>query len=202
MAEAAALQAVRRQELGSGFDGVLLVPAFLEARRLTAADIHRACIGPDLVPAGQTEFAQDPLSGYTASDLKDFISCKSGGTTRRGDLAITGLADIRPGGPSGSVTCWPAQVTGMWVAVNATKYSDLETVGCGVLLAERVSQSFPFRTGPSFVRALAGLAPMPPLRGREIWPHPGRAGHGLIVAGSYASQISSPGSARHHRYRT
>jgi len=31
MAEAAALQVVRRQELGSGFDGVLLVPAFLEA---------------------------------------------------------------------------------------------------------------------------------------------------------------------------
>jgi hypothetical protein len=28
--EAAALQVVRRQELGSGFDGVLLVPAFPE----------------------------------------------------------------------------------------------------------------------------------------------------------------------------
>ena len=39
MAEAAALQVVRRQELGSGFDGVLLVPEFLEAGRLTAADI-------------------------------------------------------------------------------------------------------------------------------------------------------------------
>ena len=31
MAEVAALQAVRRQVLGSGFDGVLLIPAFLEA---------------------------------------------------------------------------------------------------------------------------------------------------------------------------
>ena len=42
MAEAEALQVVRRQELGSGFDGVLLVPPFVEAGRLTAADIHRA----------------------------------------------------------------------------------------------------------------------------------------------------------------
>jgi hypothetical protein len=42
MAEAAALQVVRRQELGSGFDGVLPVPAFVEAGRLTAAKIHRA----------------------------------------------------------------------------------------------------------------------------------------------------------------
>jgi len=42
MAEAAALQVVHRQELGSGFDGVLLVRAFPEAGRLTAAAIHRA----------------------------------------------------------------------------------------------------------------------------------------------------------------
>jgi len=77
MAEVAALQAVRRQVLGSGFDGVLLIPAFLVAGRLTTADIHWARIGPDLVPVGQTEFARDPAFGYTASDLKDFISQKS-----------------------------------------------------------------------------------------------------------------------------
>ncbi len=46
MAEVAALQAIRRQVAGSGFDGVLLVPAFLEAGRLTAADIHWARTGP------------------------------------------------------------------------------------------------------------------------------------------------------------
>jgi hypothetical protein len=37
---------VRRQGLGNGFDGVLLVPAFLEAGRLTAADIHWAASNP------------------------------------------------------------------------------------------------------------------------------------------------------------
>jgi len=42
MAEVAALQAVRRRVLGSGYDGVLLVPAFLEAGRLTAGDIRWA----------------------------------------------------------------------------------------------------------------------------------------------------------------
>jgi hypothetical protein len=58
---------------------VLLVPAFLEAGRLTAADIHWAASTPDLVPAGQTEFAQDPVSGYTASDLKDVHGGGDGG---------------------------------------------------------------------------------------------------------------------------
>ena len=89
MAEAATLQVVRRQELGSGFDGVLLVLAFLEAGRLTAADIHWGRIGPHLVRGGQTEFAQDPVSGYTASDLKDVANAEN---------------LIRPGGSSYSVS--------------------------------------------------------------------------------------------------
>jgi uncharacterized protein YgbK (DUF1537 family) len=155
MAEVAALQAARRQALGRGFDGVLLVPAFLEAGRLTAGDIHWARSGGELVPAGQTEFARDAAFGYTASDLKEFISEKSAGR-------------IDP--------------------ANATEYSDLDTVACGVLLAERAGRSFLFRTGPSFVRALAGLAPMAPLRGREIWPAGRRRGHGLIVVGSHVGQ--------------
>src|SRR2546427_591752 len=85
---------------GGGFDGVLLVPAFLEAGRLTAADIHWARVGPELVPVGETEFARDPAFGYTASDLRDFVTEKSGGAIGRGDVATISLADIRLGGPS------------------------------------------------------------------------------------------------------
>ena len=190
MAEVAALQAIRRQVAGSGFDGVLLVPAFLEAGRLTAADIHWARTGPDLVPVGQTEFARDPAFGYTASDLKDFISQKSGGTIQRGDVASISLADIRLGGPPRVRDLLAGVHGGRWVVINATEYSDLETVACGVLLAERAGQSFLFRTGPSFVRALAGLAPRAPLRGQQIRPRTASGGHGLVVVGSHVSQTS------------
>jgi uncharacterized protein YgbK (DUF1537 family) len=189
MAEVAALQAVRRQAIGVGFDGVLLVPAFLEAGRLTAADIHWARIGPDLVPVGQTEFARDPAFGYAASDLKDFISHKSGGAIGPGDVASIGLGDIRLGGPSRVRDLLASVRDGRWVVINATEYSDLETVACGVLLAERAGQSFLFRTGPSFVRALAGLAPRAPLRGQQIRPRTA-GGHGLVVVGSHVGQTS------------
>ena len=50
MAEVRALQAVREQIAGAGFDGVLLVPAFIEAGRVTAADIHWARTGSGLCP--------------------------------------------------------------------------------------------------------------------------------------------------------
>jgi len=190
MAEVAALQAVRREAAGGGFDGVLLVPAFLEAGRLTAADIHWARVGPELVPVGETEFARDPAFGYTASDLRDFVTEKSGGAIGRGDVATISLADIRLGGPSRVRELLAGVRGGTWVVVNATEYSDLETAACGVLLAERAGGSFLFRTGPSFVRALSGLGPRAPLRGEEIRPAGAPGGHGLIVVGSHVDQTS------------
>lgn len=190
MAEVGALHAVRREVLGSGFDGVLLVPAFLEAGRLTAADIHWARIGPGLVAVGETEFARDPTFGYTASDLRDFVTEKSGGAIGRNDVRGISLADIRLGGPSRVRELLTSLQDGTWVIVNATEYSDLETVAYGVLLAERAGKSFLFRTGPSFVRALSGLGPKAPLRGEELRPSGSRGEHGLIVVGSHVSQTS------------
>ncbi len=202
MAEVAALQAVRAKALGSGFDAVLLAPAFLEAGRLTAADIHWARTGSGLVAVGQTEFARDATFGYAASDLRDFVAEKSGGRMGRDDVASISLADIRLGGPRRVRGLLSGLRDGTWVVVNATEYSDLETVAYGVLLAERAGKSFLFRTGPSFVRALSGLGPRAPLRGAEIRSSARRGGHGLIVVGSHVSQTSRQVAALRAQGRT
>ena len=170
MAEVAALQAVRRDLVGRGYDGVLLAPAFLEAGRVTAADIHWARTPAGPVPVGETEFAQDSAFGYGASDLRVFVAEKSGGAIRPDEVRSISLADIRLGGPARVREVLASAAGGAWVVVNATEYSDLETVARSVLEAEREGQSFLFRTGPSFVRALSGLGPRPPLRGAQIWP--------------------------------
>ena len=191
MAEVTALDSVRRETAGRGYDGVLLVPAFLEAGRLTAGDIHWARVGGRLVPVGETEFAQDAAFGYTASDLRDFVADKSGGTIGRDDVGSIGLADIRLGGPQRVRELLAGVRDGSWAVVNATEYSDLDTVAAGVLMAERAGASFLFRTGPSFVRALAGMGPRAPLRGADIWPAPApQGGHGLVVVGSHVGQTS------------
>ena len=194
MAEVEALQAVRRSATGRGFDGVLLAPAFLEAGRLTAGDIHWARVSGDLVPVGETEFAQDATFGYAASDLRDFITEKSGGAVRRDDVLGLSLADIRVGGPERVAELLSGVRDGQWVVVNATEYSDLDIVACGVLLAEQAGRSFLPRTGPSFVRSLAGMGPKPPLRGAELFGSglygSGHAGHGLVVVGSHVGQTS------------
>jgi uncharacterized protein YgbK (DUF1537 family) len=188
LAEVAALSRARRQTAGQEPDAVLFVPAFIEAGRVTANGIHWARAGGELVPVGETEFARDRLFGYAASDLRDFLAEKSRGVIGRDDIASIGLADIRQGGPDRVRDLLAGQRRGRWVVVDAVEYSDLEAVACGVLLAEEQGRSFLFRTGPSFVRALAGLEPKAPLRGAELIQDTG--GHGLIVVGSHVEQTS------------
>ena len=213
MAEVTALQAVRRDIAGRGYDGVLLVPAFLEAGRVTAADIHWARTAAGLIPVGETEFAKDTAFGYDASDLRVFVAEKSGGTIRPEDVRSISLADIRLGGPARVREVLASAAGGAWVVVNATEYSDLETVARAVLDAEMQGQSFLFRTGPSFVRALSGLGPKPPLRGAQIWGArrgaqiQGDAGHGatgsgLVVVGSHVGQTSRQVAALRARAAT
>ncbi len=145
---------------------MLLAPAFLEAGRVTAGDIHWARVSGELVPVGDTEFARDATFGYSASDLRDFIVERSGGGVRPDDVVSLSLADIRLGGPERIAELLAGVHGGQWVVVNATEYSDLDIVAYGVLLAEQAGRSLAFRTGPSFVRSLAGMGPKAPLRGR------------------------------------
>jgi uncharacterized protein YgbK (DUF1537 family) len=202
LAEVAALADVRRQAAGRGPDAVLLIPAFIEAGRVTAADIHWARTGAGLVPVGETEFARDPVFGYAASDLRDFLAAKSGGAIAAAGIASLSLADIRLGGPDRVRDLLASRRDGAWVVVNAVDYSDLEAVACGVLAAERAGKSFLFRTGPSFVRALSGLEPKAPLRGEQIQSAAGRGEHGLIVVGSYVGQTTRQVAALRARGQT
>jgi uncharacterized protein YgbK (DUF1537 family) len=190
IAEVHALDAIRREMTGRGHDGVLLVPAYLEAGRVTAGDVHWARVGGRLVPVGDTEFAQDATFGYTSSNLRDLVAEKSGGTIRAADVHSIGLDDIRLGGPTRVADILTGVSQGAFVVVNATDYADLEVVVLGLLEAEALERSFLCRTGPSFARALAGLEPKAPLTAAEIWATTPPAGHGLVVVGSHVGLTS------------
>ena len=190
IAEVRALDAARREVSGRGYDGVLLVPAFFEAGRVTAGDIHWARVGGEWQPAGETEFARDASFGYTASDLKQFVAEKSAGAIAAADVHSIGLDDIRLGGPARVADILHGVKAGAYVVVNATEYSDLDVVVLGLQEAERSGRAFLYRTGPSFVRALAGLEPQEPLRAADIWPDGRGEGHGLVVVGSHVDLTS------------
>ena len=190
IAEVRALDAVRRQATGRGFDGVLLVPAYVEAGRFTAGNVHWARVGTDVLPVSETEFARDATFGYAASDLRDFVAEKSGGAVQPGDVLSITHDDIRLGGPRRVAELLAGVTGGGFVVVNAVEYADLDVVVLGLLEAAAAGRSFLYRSGPSFVQSLAGLDPRDPLQASDIWPagHPG--GHGLVVVGSHVGLTS------------
>jgi len=185
MAEIRALDSVRRQATGHGFDAVLLVPAYLEAGRCTVDDVHWALVAGDWMPVGETEFAQDTSFGYATSNLREFVADKSGGDIAVDEVHSIGLEDIRVGGPARVAEILRRVTKGAFVVINAATYADLDIVVLGLNDAQEQGLSFLYRTGPSFVRALAGIEPREPLTAADLWPagHPG--GHGVVVVGSH-----------------
>ena len=188
--EMRAIDAARRRVTGAGFDGVLLIPAYFEAGRFTAGDIHWAIVSGEPIPVGDSEFARDATFGYTASDLREFVAEKSNGTIAADQVHSITLTDIREGGPERVADILATVTGGAFVVVNATDYADLEIVVLGGLQAQERGKSFVYRCGPSFPRALAGLEPQAPLTAAQIWPTGRPSGHGLVVVGSHVGLTS------------
>ena len=118
IAEVRGLDAVRRQAAGRGVDGVLLVSAYFEAGRFTVGDVHWARVGADVLPVSETEFARDATFGYAASDLRDFVAEKRGGTIGPGEVLRITLDDIRLGGPGRVAEVLAGVTGGRFVVVN------------------------------------------------------------------------------------
>lgn len=190
LAEIQALDQAHRQAVGTGYDAVLFIPAYLEAGRVTVGDVHWAGVGDRFRPVGDTEFAQDATFGYRSSNLREYLLEVGRGRWSADRVHSISLDEIRRGG-SDRVTDILAQVGGGdIVVINAVDYADLETVALAALTVTSRGRSLLYRTGPSFVRALLGQEPAPPLSQADIWPegHPG--GHGLIVVGSHVGHTS------------
>jgi uncharacterized protein YgbK (DUF1537 family) len=183
--EVRALTEARRSVTGHGYNGVLLVPSLFEAGRLTVGDVHWARVRGELVPVGDTEFARDATFGYSSSNLREFVAEKSGGTLAADDVLSVTIDDIRLGGPTRVTEVLRDARDGAFVVVNATEYADLEVVVLGLLAAEEAGQSFLYRTGPSFVRSLAGIEPRALLTSATLAGARRHAGHGLVVVGSH-----------------
>src|SRR3954469_7415940 len=142
IAEVEALDAVRRTVTGRGYDGVLLAPAFFEAGRFTAGDVHWARVGSEALPVGETEFARDATFGFSASNLREFVAEKSGGTIRPDQVHSITLDDIRLGGPQRVAEKLAGVTDCAFVVVNAVEYADLDVVVLGVLESQASGKCF------------------------------------------------------------
>lgn len=190
IAEVRELDVARRTVLGEGYDGVLLVPAYFEAGRFTRGDVHWATVAGKPTPTGETEFAKDATFGYRASNLKEFVSEKSGGAIALEQVLSVSIDDIRVGGVDRVAQILGSAHDLQFIVINATDFADLEIVVLGLQQAQRAGKVFLHRSGPSFVRALCGMEPRSTLEASDIWPEGRPPGHGLVVVGSHVGQTA------------
>ena len=185
-------------EQGAAVDGVLMVPAFPDAGRVTIGGVHYLRqpaadpqTGPLLVPVNDTEFARDATFGYGTADLPGYVQEKTAGRIRAEQVLRVDLRVLRSG--TEAVREVLAAVTGGTVVVaDAVAEDDLRALALGLAAAEAHGRRFVYRVGPSFVRARIGQAQPQPLttaalraaRAMGTTGVPPAAG-GLVVVGSH-----------------
>ena len=171
---------------GKSTDGVVIVPAFPDAGRITIGGVHymRGADGA-LIPVGETEFAQDASFGFANSELARYVEEKSTGRFAAADVIVLDLDVIR-GGATGIADAVSGARDSTPIVADTVTENDLRALALGLVEAEARGKKLLYRVGPPFVRARIGQEVRAPLSGVEAFagtcPAPGG---GLIVVGSH-----------------
>ncbi|MBN1107297.1 MAG: hypothetical protein JXA55_00940 [Bacteroidales bacterium] len=172
-------------ETSGPYDGIVIAPFFMEAGRMTFNDTHYVFQSGKYIPVAETEFAKDPLFGYSASSLPEWIEEKSDGKWKKEDVISVSIDDIRNRGPEFISAILEKTESARPVIINALNYSDLETAVWAICLAEKKGKRFLYRTAASFVKTRAGI------ESKEIICPAVKSPDLLIVAGSYTNKTTS-----------
>jgi uncharacterized protein YgbK (DUF1537 family) len=156
-------------------DGIVICPAFFEAGRFTADGILWVHRDGEMIPARDTEFADDATFGFKELTLADWARARGAPD----DVIDVGLTELT--GDAGDLVAKLSAATGgQAIVVNATNYAHLRKFDEAARCAEAGGLTLLYRTGPSFVRAAAGLdAPMVAQFGSAGRPP------GIVVVGSH-----------------
>lgn len=183
-------------ERGAGeVDGIVIVPAFGDAGRITVGGIHYAGSKADgFTPVGETEFARDATFGYTKSRLAEWVEEKTGGQTRASEVIEIGLTELRTD-LAAVVAKLRSARNRQPVVTDIVDEPDLRQLSLALQAAEDAGSRFLYRVGPPFVRARIGQDSHPPLERDELYAirRGGLAEHsvgGLIMVGSHVQQTT------------
>jgi len=181
--------------IGEKTDGVVLVPAFPDAGRVTIGGVHyMRGTGEDagtLIPVSETEFAKDATFGFTNSNMAKYVEEKSQGRFPADSVIVLDLNIIRAStdaqATANAIADAIAPATGSTpIVADIVSENDLRALSLGLEEAERRGKKLLYRVGPPFGRARIGQEIRAELSGAEAYAGntPSTAG-GLIVVGSH-----------------
>ncbi|MET3903419.1 four-carbon acid sugar kinase family protein [Paenarthrobacter sp. 4246] len=182
-------------ETGEPTDGVVIVPAFPDAGRVTIGGVHymRGDAGT-LTPVAATEFAKDASFGFKNSEMAKYVEEKSQGRFPAGDVIVLDLNIIRAGASAQDPTisakaiadALESATSSTPIVADIVTENDLRALALGLEEAERRGKKLLYRVGPPFVRGRIGQEIRTALTSEEAFAGntPSTAG-GLIVVGSH-----------------
>lgn len=163
----------------------ILIPAFFEGGRYTIGDIHYVAQNEELIPAGQTPYANDRVFGYQHSNLKSWVEEKTQGAILASEVISFSIQELRRRSLDFLTDKLNACEPGSTCIVNAAEYQDLQVFALALMHAEILPVC---RTAASFVKALHATPPKPLLQGDDLTY--GRQTGGLVVVGSYVPKTT------------
>ena len=184
---------VLREELeadGAPVDGEVLVPFFREGGRFTVNNVHYVLQGDALIPAAQTEFAEDKTFGYTHSALPEYIEEKTNGAYRASDVTCISLDSLRAMDIDGVEAQLMAVRDFGKVCVNAVDVCDLKVFCVALYRAMAKGKRFLFRTAAGLVKVMGGVSDRPLLTYRDMVVRETARG-GVVVVGSHTQKTTA-----------
>lgn len=167
----------------AGAEGrVLFVPAFPAGGRTTLDGVHRVRIDGVDVPAGETEFARDPVFGYRSSRLVDWVRERADA-----EAVSVPLAALRSSGGAAVADALAGAAPGTWVVPDAVVDDDIRLIHAGLLAAVERRVPIVVRCAATLAALCAGRLSTGPL------PRPIAIGDGplLVVCGSHTAAASA-----------
>jgi uncharacterized protein YgbK (DUF1537 family) len=174
---------------GEVTDGVVLVPAFPDAGRVTIGGVHyMRGTGENrgqLTPVAETEFARDASFGFANSEMAKYVEEKSQGRFAADSVIVLDLNIIRASADA-IADAIDAATDSTPIVADVVTENDLRALALGLEEAERRGKKLLYRVGPPFVRGRIGQEIRTELTGEEAFAGhtPSEAG-GLIVVGSH-----------------
>lgn len=169
--------------LGLNDGAGIIVPAYPAAGRITVDGVHYLATGGNRVNVADTEFARDPVFGFTARTMRDWVAEVGGdrpvALTPRGDRGAT--TDALLGVPDGGV-----------VIPDVVDDTDLTPIVDGVRAARAAGRHVVVRCAAPLAALIAGVP------GRLLPPPSEPARRLLVVCGSHTAAATEQLAALPH----
>ena len=177
------------EDHGSPPDGEIIYPFFMEGGRYTLHGVHYVQEGNQLIPAGQTEFAQDKTFGYRSSHLGQWCEEKTGGAFPAAGMTYIDINQLRARDVSGIAEKLRA-VTGFGkVIVDSADYADTMVFAAALLQVIGEGKRFLLLTAAAITKVL-GRVPDRPLLTRPDLIDPQDHNGGIIIVGSHVNKTT------------